>query len=562
MSHLVAGVSHWEFGSFRVYPVNPPLTRLLAAIPVVASRPKMDWKHFHGEPGGRPESQLGRDFAAANPECSQWFCTLARWMCIPFSWLGAWICFRWARELFSERAGLLALSFWCFSPNILGNAMLITPDTGATAFGLAASYAFWRWLKTPQWSWTVTSGIALGIAELTKFTWLVLFIWWPLLWISWRPRDATPRSDLRRWGGQGRLLAFSLVLALYTIGLGYGLEGLFQPLGKFHFVSKLLADTDEIAGQEVARPGTNRFANSLFANAPIPLPKNFVVGVDLQKRDCESYPGKSYLRGVFQDRGWWYFYLYALAIKLPLGFLILFAIACAIHVMPEPNGPSMGWRDTSALLGPAAIILGLLSSQTAFTIHLRYVLPALPYLFIWCSRVVYLITPSRRLLAPLVVGTSLWCVSSSLWIYPHSLSYFNELVGGPNHGSAHLIDSNLDWGQDLIYLKDWLATHPHARPLKLAYFGNFDPRHVGIDYELPKPTAPSDDVANVSGGPKEYWCAISVGFLRGASGLAPSGDGHWKSIPAHSFDALRTRQPDAQAGYSIYIYQLGFPTVR
>jgi hypothetical protein len=49
-----------------------------------------------------------------------------------------------------------------------------------------------------------------------------------------------------------------------------------------------------------------------------------------------------------------------------------------------------------------------------------------------------------------------WSVGSSLWYYPHSLSYFNELVGGPMGGPKHLLDSNIDWGQDLFYLKDWL----------------------------------------------------------------------------------------------------------
>jgi hypothetical protein len=62
----------------------------------------------------------------------------------------------------------------------------------------------------------------------------------------------------------------------------------------------------------------------------------------------------------------------------------------------------------------------------------------------------------------------LWSIASSLGVYPHSLSYFNELVGGPANGHAHLLDSNIDWGQDLLLLKEWLDAHPEASPLGLA----------------------------------------------------------------------------------------------
>jgi hypothetical protein len=72
-----------------------------------------------------------------------------------------------------------------------------------------------------------------------------------------------------------------------------------------------------------------------------------------------------------------------------------------------------------------------------------------------------------------------------LWFYPHSLSYFNELIGGPAHGPEHLLGSNVDWGQDLRYLKWWADAHPEARPLHLAYDVMFDPGNVGFDFALP-----------------------------------------------------------------------------
>src|SRR5436190_758070 len=87
---LVAGISNWEFGNRGVYKVNPPLTRMVAAVPVLVAGPKTDWHSFYDWPGSRPEFSLGEDFVAANGERSAWLITLARWACILFSLLGAY----------------------------------------------------------------------------------------------------------------------------------------------------------------------------------------------------------------------------------------------------------------------------------------------------------------------------------------------------------------------------------------------------------------------------------------------------------------------------------------
>ncbi|MDQ3331009.1 MAG: hypothetical protein M3552_10190, partial [Planctomycetota bacterium] len=95
--HLVAGLAMWEFGRFEVYRVNPPLTRLVAALPILAAGYEMDWSRFYDGPGARPEFALGEDFVKANGERSIWLFTIARWACIPFSLIGGVFCFLWGR---------------------------------------------------------------------------------------------------------------------------------------------------------------------------------------------------------------------------------------------------------------------------------------------------------------------------------------------------------------------------------------------------------------------------------------------------------------------------------
>jgi hypothetical protein len=102
-AHLVAGLSHWKFGRFDIYSGNPPLVKMVAALPVIAAGYNEDWSGFYTGPGARPESSMGADFVAANGERSFFLFMIARWACIPFSWIGAITCYLWARDLYGRR---------------------------------------------------------------------------------------------------------------------------------------------------------------------------------------------------------------------------------------------------------------------------------------------------------------------------------------------------------------------------------------------------------------------------------------------------------------------------
>ncbi|HVC94755.1 MAG TPA: hypothetical protein VND64_13735 [Pirellulales bacterium] len=166
-----------------------------------------------------------------------------------------------------------------------------------------------------------------------------------------------------------------------------------------------------------------------------------------------------------------------------------------------------------------------------------------------------------RVIQALALAALICSVASSLWFYPHSMSYFNELAGGPRGGHAHLIDANIDWGQDLLYLKCWLDDHSEARPLRLAYFGLVDPGLAGIEFALP-PKGPlvgeglkarSTRPANLPPG----WYAVSVNFLHGYAHRVPNGHGGNAFAEQGCFTYFLEMEPVARAGYSIYIFHLG-----
>lgn len=479
IGHLAAGLFTWEFGGFDLFRVNPPLVRTIATCPVWFVGPETDWSAYRSGLTERPEWALGRDLMRANGERSFRYFTWARWTLIPLGLLGGAVCYRWAGELYGAPAGLTALALWCFSPTVLAYGALITPDLGAAAAGAAAGYTFWRWLRKPGGVGAVLAGVALGLVLLTKMTWIVLFPLWPLLWVAWW---MTERRELRikgrgpqlRGGGTVAIddhpsarsrpggVAAILTLGLYILNAGYGFDGTFQPLGDYRFVSRTLSGR-ELADHEI-KEGGNRFIGSWLARVPVPLPRDYVTGMDLQKREFER--GKwSYLRGEWRHGGWWWYYLYAAAVKEPLGTWCLAGMAL-IAAWKAPTGGRPG-RDALVLLAPGLVLFVFVSTQTGFNRYLRYVLPTFPFGIIWASQAVRLAMVHRGWALP-VCGALLWSVGSSLWVYPHSLSYFNETVGGPARGHEHLADANVDWGQDLFELRDWLAAHPEAAPVGVA----------------------------------------------------------------------------------------------
>jgi hypothetical protein len=113
----------------------------------------------------------------------------------------------------------------------------------------------------------------------------------------------------------------------------------------------------------------------------------------------------------------------------------------------------------------------------------------------------------------LTVLAMLATVASTLSVYPHQLAYFNELAGGRLHGDEHLLGSNVDWGQDLLYVKQWRSKHRPTGRFYLAYHGGFDPRSIGIQFQAlpfgPKWGAMTAFALN------EGCCAISINCIRG-----------------------------------------------
>ncbi len=560
-NHLAAGLGHWECGRFDLNVGNPPLVGMIGALPVMAAHPKTDWSRA-------PELRHIRDdLMAANGPRIFWLVTLARWALIPLTLTGGYVAFRWSRELFGYAGGLVTLTLWCSSPFLLAHGSLFTGDLPATSLGIIAFYGFWRWLSRPTPGRAAAAGALLGLAELAKYIWVILIPLWPVLWFAWRwmDRHRPGRPTFAREAGQGLLI---FAVAVFVIHLGFAFECPFQPLGTFNVGRKLLSLTGS------SGPGRGGVA-SLLGSLPVPLPENYVRGIDAVGGRRALRP-LTYLRAELRPGGWWYYYPYALAVKMPLGTLALLGLACILSD-PRRGDPAV-WRTELVLLIVPFLVVLCFVTWSGTVQRPRYVMPILAFAFVWAGSLGRVFEDRSRPLAVLVIGCLTWAAASSLWIYPHSISYFNELVGGPKRGFEHVSVANVDWGQGLLYLKAWYDRHPEARPFHLAYFGSVDPRLAGIEFSLPprasRPVPSGVDASTDQGGPQPGWHAVSVMLFTVDVHWAKDGRGGSEDVGAADYDYFLRFPPEAMAGYSIYIYhvdcaeanrvrnQLGLPRLR
>lgn len=541
---MAAGVSHWQTSRFEAFAVNPPLVRMLATLPVLALKPKTSWQHLSQRVSARSEMMVGGTFIEENLPRVEVMFFLARVPCVLILLLGLFLVHRWAASLHGAQAGNVAAAIWCFSPMLLGHGSLMTPDLGAATFGLLAFYALRRWLRCCTFATALEMGFCIGLALSTKFTWIpILPICFVTLWILSRIINGLVVHLF--------LKDVSHIVVSVGIGLGfinalYAFDGSFSRLGTIQFVSSSWARTDY---QPPESP--NRFTGSWIGELPMPFPKCLLQGIDLQKAGFESEQfSMSYLLGEWQNRGWWYYYIVGVLCKAPVPVLVLSGVAVLASIclsrraarfkVLQPEGTINAWPlwfEQLFLLFPAVSLFVFVSSETGFNRHLRYVLPAAPFICVFNSCVVSLrYTSVQKLIRILLILQAI----SVLWHGPHWLSYFNEAAGGPKRGGEWLLASNIDWGQDFYNLRDWQACHPEARPLKLGAYSGCDPTLFGVRTD----GIPSiGELKDLTPG----WYAVSVNLLHGHAlgGRASKVYSEFKNLI-----------PLDWAGYSICIYHI------
>jgi len=579
--HLPIGLRMWISGRLDDDVINPPPVRLWAAIPLALGGADPGDVQTRLDVGG-----IGDTFWKANGDKVRFWFLLGRLMIIPFLTLTGVAVALWTRSWYGERAALVGVLLWTCCPTVLANAAIVTHDLPLAAAWTLTLLALVRFAERPSLLNAFLFGLALGIAPLTKLTGLILGPLSVPLWFVLRakgrlasdhptspaevvhgllpqhellpqpgrsPQPArspqpglSPHSGAKaveppgqaRWGGNSlpswiRILVLwlvALMASLVVINVGFLFRGTGASLGSLTLASPRLQAIQQSA--------------SWLAGLPVPLPRDFIGALDRLAQDLEArHP--VYLDGEWRTRPFARYYAAALSYKLPISTLVLVLIGMAGATWPRPGSQD---RRHGLFLLFAASVLPVLASGSSNQIGIRYVLPTFPLLCIFAGQSARWLETGKssgtRVWMTRVVWVTLAAAPLSLRFHPHHLAYFNVLVGGPAGGRWHLVDSNIDWGQDLHALKSYLDQH-QIKDVGLAYFGTVVPASIGIQSHQPQ-----------SGFPMPGWYAISVNFVQGRPHALRDSNGDRTNVGIQEFGYFQFFEPVATIGYSINIYRL------
>jgi len=536
--HLFAGYAYLKWGDFRVNPEHPPLAKLLAAIPLMMQRsPAVDIERAE-----RDAVQQDREYAwvlanrflfsDGNAEV-RFF--LGRLPIVSLGIVLGVLIFIVARDLYGSAAALAALAIYALDPNIIAHSSIIHTDIPFALFLFGSSYFFWRSLSETNFFNVVLAAVFFALATVTKFSFSAIPAIWAALGAIWFFRtqphgsERTPLIKNLRLCDKAVLLTLVFSAAAVTsyivIWCAYGIrfDSVAYQKGTLPFARLLRED-----------PWLVKFVH-LNADYFV-LPEAWVYGLISA---VKSVGRPSYLLGEVSDHGFWLYFPIAFAVKTPLPTLLLLLTAIILVVF-DPHRQ----RVNIVLLVPVVMYF-LLAVFSKINIGVRHILPIYPFLFVWIGGAVGKLWLSKNLATRCYLLTlGVWLVGSTIWTYPDYLAFFNEIIGGPRNGQKVLVDSNLDWGQDLKGLKRWMDNHRVDR-ITLAYFGTVDPCYYGIHAVHPEGSFSRPPIGlSENQSLTTAYTAISATHLAGLY-----------LRERETYAQFRDIEPVTSIGHSIFIYR-------
>jgi dolichyl-phosphate-mannose-protein mannosyltransferase len=474
-AHIGAGVE-WLSGHRDFDVMHPPLGRIAAAA----------GPYLRGARAGISDSAteegvelLGRaDHYRAT-------LTLARLGELPFFVLLCAIVWAWGKRLTDERGGAIAVLLLATNPSVLAHAGLATTDIALAATLTAAFFAFVVWLDRPHWATALALGAAIALALATDYSAIaIVIVALPMIYTARRRRNGV--ALWADFATSQRALAIVTTAATMVLLLG----------AIYHFRSLPFWFR-----------GLEKYLTDNTATQP------------------------AFLFGERSPDGWWYYYPVALLVKTPLPLLLLGVLGAAAAVRDLVR------RVSAEAAGPCVAIVAVVVVVTIIgdEAGVRLVLPvfgllallgAVAAVELWDAHMV--MAPVRRLLRPVVAATLVAAVVVPMRAHPDHLAYFNPIAG--DQPELILVDSNLDWGQDLYRLSA-VMKRMRIESIAVAYYGSAPFDAAGV--RNARPLAASERPTG--------WIAASQTMLAGVGG-----DG--------AYEWLNELQPVGRVGSSLVLY--------
>ncbi len=551
MPHVVAGYSYLTKFDYRLNPEHPPLVKQLSALPLLF----LDLNFPTEDPGWRDhvndQWSLGNTFLYHSGNDADQMIFWGRIPIVLLMIITGWIIFKWTSEIFkSKLAGLLSLILFAVSPNIIAHGRFITTDMGVTAFSVFALYSWWKFLKDPTGKKFIWASLLQAGLHLAKFS-SPLFL--PIIGLM---AIVAIFSYKQKWSLAKRAKLYLGATVLATI-IAYAVVGIWYQVCIFKMPLEVQQNLigESIADSDFKNAGLATKLTKMTEIYPLRPYAQYLLGFVMVAAHA-SYGHSTYFMGE-TGQNWPEYYFIAYLLKEPLTSQIFLGLAVLISIgilvaFLKSRQKGKEFKEAFKQYGVLApfvfliLLYMIMGMKAKLQLGIRYIVPIFPYLYIIIGGLIaYQLNRWKKKKNLFKFGwvvvllLTIWLFGANFKIYPHYLAYFNETIGGPENGWQYLVDSNIDWGQDLRRLKKYVAEN-NIQNIKVDYFGGGD-----LDYYLGEGNY---EPWGFNKGPATGWLAVSINAIQwNSTNHGDKQSYHWLTDNYDPFEKL---------GYSIFLYRL------
>jgi hypothetical protein len=555
--HIGAGYSYLEKGDMRLNPEHPPLPKDIAAIPLLflnLDKSAFDTKFWQTDINGQWE--FGRYLIYNSGNDADLIRHTAKLPMILFFILSAILVAKWSRRLYGNTGGLLALFIFSLSPTVLAHARFVTTDVAALFAVISATYFFVKYLQQQNIKNFIIAALIFGVALLCKFSTFLLVPFLGLMAMIFGFTIIKTNFTRRFWCA----IKYGFIsVAIFAVGFVV----VVWPVYYLHTMNYPVERQKNDSTALLSSYGNRFFADSVVWMSDKPVIRaagQYALGL-LMVNQRQLGGNTTYFLGQTARDGWHYYFPVVYFLKEPLAWWGLSIIAIiALFTLRRKNGTNNWVQDHFEELTMLIwlVLYWGISIQSTLNIGVRHLMPIYPFAIILVSGQVvkiynYLRNYSRNLFYGFgaLVGVLLfWYLAENIAIYPYYLSYFNQVAGGPSRGYKYVVDSNLDWGQDLVRLSNYVKEN-NIKKIEVDYFGWADPYYYLKDSYIwlnSKKYSSTQDFINHN--KSNGWLAVSATFLMGSEGTKENPN------PVNYKNWLQNIKPVTVIGNSIFIYHI------
>jgi hypothetical protein len=550
--HLASGYSFLKTGRLPAVTEHPPLAQVISALPLLPFhlrlRPAVSSSTGEAARWGNGsaflyDNRVPVEAILAAGRSAKVLLTLA------FGAVIAW----WTRRHFGAAPALAALLLFAFDPTFIAHGHLATTDVAA-AFGFFAGCMAWNaFLARGDLRSALLCGIVTGLALAVKYSALllpVLYAYWYLIHGLQQAAALEPprwRCSLRHFASSMAVLLAGLFAALYA-SCGFETRPLVPPELSDKPLSTVLAAnhyTASLGALLLHHADMARVVDKAALDIPIPIP-TFLRGLLYISHHNAAGHTAYLLRQTPSTGGWWYYFPVVFGVKTPTGLLALLLLAMAagwlIALRAGPRATVykvLRARPEWFALTIPPFVYFLISTTTHINVGVRHILPVYPFVFVGTAAM--LLACHRPGLPRFFRWAAAICLAlvavESAAAFPRYISFFNWASGGRSQGWKYVVDSNLDWGQDMKRLQAYLERRGGGGNVCLATFSPASPAHFGIT---------AHPIPRSAGEARAQGCLLVVSL----SVLY-----EWPPLDG-SYDWLKRLQPTDLAGDSFRVYDL------